>query len=180
MFSYLFELTLSLIDALRRWPPGEVSSGPFAPQDVGINTATTASPPPTAAHLDYAPQRTQQGFYAGEVDFYLIREEKKFIVTTVGKGQCFGLIPTLPPRDLFRALVVENDKLEAQLKEMPQLMTCILRTLAQQANVVNELIGARVNHQPDLPVHAQLLQLPSAAEVGKGNMEAIQKRMLKQ
>lgn len=59
-------------------------------------------------------------------------------------------------------------------------MTCILRTLAQQANVVNELIGARVNHQPDLPVHAQLLQLPSAAEVGKGNMEAIQKRMLKQ
>lgn len=165
-----------------------------------MNTATTVSPPSPAAQFDYASQLTQQRFYAGdviytegmpynnmyvvkegEVDFYLIREEKKVIVATLVKGQCFGMIPKLlngnhpthaAAKTYCELYLIENEKLEAELKEMPQLVTRILRTLAQQANVVNELIATRVNYQPDVLVYAQLLQLLGAAEVGKAKADA--------
>lgn len=165
-----------------------------------MNTATTVSPPSPAAQFDYASQLTQQRFYAGdviytegmpynnmyvvkegEVDFYLIREERKVIVATLVKGQCFGMIPKLlngnhpthaAAKTYCELYLIENEKLEAELKEMPQLVTRILRTLAQQANVVNELIATRVNYQPDVLVYAQLLQLLGAAEVGKAKADA--------
>lgn len=165
-----------------------------------MNTSTTVSPPSMAAQFDYASQLTQQRFYAGdviytegmpynnmyvvkegEVDFYLIREEKKVVVATLGKGQCFGMIPKLlngnhpthaAAKTYCELYLIENEKLEAELKEMPQLMTSILRTLAQQTNVVNELIATRVNYQPDVLVYAQLLQLLGAAEVGKAKAES--------
>ena len=31
----------------------------------------------------------------GEVDIYMIREEKRVVVETLGRGQCFGMTPRL-------------------------------------------------------------------------------------
>ena len=144
---------------------------------------------------------TQQRFYAGdviytegmacsnmyvikdgEVDFYLIREEKRVVVRTLGKGQCFGMTPRLLngnrttnacARTYCELYLVENDKLDAELHALPKLMHGILRTLADQSALANELIATRVNYQPDLLVYAQLLYILGIADIGKQKAETV-------
>ena len=144
---------------------------------------------------------TQQRFYAGdviytegmacsnmyvikegEVDFYLIREEKRVVVRTLGKGQCFGMTPRLlngirttsaSARTYCELYLIENEKLDEELQTLPRLMRGILRTLAEQSAVANELIATRVNYQPDLLVYAQLLYILGIADIGKQKADAV-------
>lgn len=151
--------------------------------------------------IDDDAQFTQQRFYAGdiiytegmsgsnmyvikegEVDFYLIREEKRVVVRTLGKGQCFGMTPRLlggnrttsaSARTYCELYLVENEKLDEQLQTLPKLMRGILNTLAQQSAVANELIATRVNYQPDILVYAQLLYILGIADIGKARADAV-------
>ena len=151
--------------------------------------------------IDENAQFTQQRFYAGdviytegmacsnmyvikegEVDFYLIREEKRVVVKTLGKGQCFGMTPRLlngsrttnaSARTYCELYLIENEKLDMELESMPKLMRGILHTLAEQSAVANELIATRVNYQPDILVYAQLLYILGIADIGKQKADAV-------
>lgn len=144
---------------------------------------------------------TQQRFYAGdviftegmssshmyvikegEVDIYMIREEKRVVVESLVRGQCFGMAPRLlsanratnaAARTYCELYLVENDKLDEALYSTPKLVRGILRTLAEQAGVANELIATRVNYQPDILVYAQLLYILGIADIGKLKAEAV-------
>jgi CRP-like cAMP-binding protein len=118
----------------------------------------------------------------GEVDIYMIREEKRVVVKTLGRGQCFGMTPRLlnckrtsnaAARTYCELYLIENEKIDAELKATPKLMRVILRTLAEQSNLASEVIATRVNYQPDLLVYAQLLYLLGIADIGKKNADVV-------
>jgi CRP-like cAMP-binding protein len=143
---------------------------------------------------------TQQRFYAGdviytegmcsshmyvikegEVDFYVIREEKRVVIRTLGKGQCFGMDSRLlnkgratnaSARTYCELYLIENDKLDEELHRLPKLMRGVLCTLAKQSAVDNELIATRINYQPDILIYAQLLYLLGIADIGKQKADA--------
>lgn len=143
---------------------------------------------------------TQQRFYAGdviytegmysshmyvikegEVDFYVIREEKRVVIRILGKGQCFGMDARLlnsgratnaSARTYCELYLVENEKLDEELHRLPKLMRGVLCTLAKQSTVDNELIATRINYQPDILIYAQLLYLIGIADVGKQKIDA--------
>ena len=117
----------------------------------------------------------------GEVDIYLIREEKRIVLETLGKGQCFGMTPHLShPRRINNAAartycelyLVDNDTMETELNATPRLARGILRTLAERVALANELIATRVNYQPDIQVYANLLYLMGIADIGRQKAEA--------
>lgn len=117
----------------------------------------------------------------GEVDIYMIREEKRVVVETLGRGQCFGMAPRLlngsrtnnaVAKTYCELYLINNETLDNDLRETPKLIRGILRTLAEQATAANELIATRVNYQPDILVYAQLLYILGIADIGKHNAEA--------
>jgi CRP-like cAMP-binding protein len=154
-----------------------------------------------AMPIDEDGRSTQQRFYAGdviftegmssshmyvikegEVDIYMIREEKRVVVESLVRGQCFGMAPRLlngsrttnaAAKTYCELYLVENDKLDEALNTSPKLVRGILRTLAEQAAVANELIATRVNYQPDILVYAQLLYILGIADIGKLKAEAV-------
>ncbi|MGS0757020.1 cyclic nucleotide-binding domain-containing protein, partial [Roseateles sp. GG27B] len=88
----------------------------------------------------------------GEVDIYMIREEKRVVVKSLGRGQCFGMTPRLlnckrtsnaAARTYCELYLIENEKIDAELKATPKLMLGILRTLAEQSNLAGEVIATR-------------------------------------
>lgn len=112
----------------------------------------------------------------GVVDIYMVREEKRVVVESLGKGQCFGMTPQgLRGRRNNNAVastycefyLVGADTLEDELEETPRLTQGLLRTLSERLAVAHELIATRVNYQPDILVYAQLLQLLGMAEIGR-------------
>lgn len=117
----------------------------------------------------------------GEVDIYMIREEKRVVVETLGRGQCFGMVPRLlngsrtnnaVAKTYCELYLIDNETLDTDLRETPKLIRGILRTLAEQATAANELIATRVNYQPDILVYAQLLYILGIADIGKQKAEA--------
>lgn len=155
---------------------------------------------PVPMPIDEAGHYTQQRAYAGdmiytegmacshmyvvkegEVDIYMIREEKRVVVETLGRGQCFGMTPRLlngsrtnnaVAKTYCELYLIENSELDAGLENTPRLVRGILRTLAEQATASNELIATRVNYQPDVLVYAQLLYILGIADIGKHKAEA--------
>lgn len=138
---------------------------------------------------------TQQRFYAGDVlytegmpghhlyvikdgsvDLYLVREEKRVVIETLGPGQCFG-VPTqqaqgrrghnAAARSYCELYLVSHDTLDSELAETPRFTRGLLRSLVERLAVAHELIAMRVNYQPDILVYAQLLHLLGIAEIGK-------------
>lgn len=112
----------------------------------------------------------------GEVDIYMVREEKRVVVERLGKGQCFGMTPHLPKstrinnaaaRSYCELYLIDNATVEAQLEATSELGHSLLQTLSERLSVAHELVATRVNYQPDLLVYAQLLQLLAMAEIGK-------------
>lgn len=115
----------------------------------------------------------------GEVELCLMREEKQVVVATLGKGQCFGMMPQLlNGRRSTKAIakcycelyVIDSYLLIGLLDQTPKLIRSILATLAQRIADSNELIAKRVNYQPEIMVYANLLQL-----VGMANSNAARK-----
>lgn len=117
----------------------------------------------------------------GEVDLSLVREEKQVVVTTLGRGEAFGMMPQLlngkrttkaVARSYCELYVVDASVFLEMLGETPKLVRKVLGNLAKRCVEANEVIATRVNYQPDLMVYANLLQLLGAAggqKAGKGS-----------
>lgn len=112
----------------------------------------------------------------GEVDLYMLREEKRVVVETLGPGQTFGLSPQLingrrlnnaAARTYCELYLVPNETLEKEFGALSRLTHGMLRSYTDRLATAHELIATRVNYQPDILVYAQLLQLVGMAEVGR-------------
>ncbi|EHR73752.1 cyclic nucleotide-binding protein [Burkholderiales bacterium JOSHI_001] len=112
----------------------------------------------------------------GEVDLYLVRDEKRTVVETLKKGQCFGLEPHLhqqvrlhnaAARTYCELFLVDNETVTDAMAASPDLVQSLLDTLSQRLSVAHQLIATRVNYQSDLLIYAQLLQLLGLADIGK-------------
>jgi CRP-like cAMP-binding protein len=110
----------------------------------------------------------------GQVDLYLLREERRVVIDTLQKGQCFGMNSKLlnsghttnaMARTYSEFYVIDSASMDRQLKAAPQLVRTMLTTMASQNARASELIATKVNYQPDILVYAQLLQLMGAADV---------------
>lgn len=138
---------------------------------------------------------TQQRFYAGDViytegmpshhmyvvkeggvDIYMVREEKRVVVESLGKGQCFGMalhalrgkrINNAAARSYCELYLISNDDLEQDISGVPDLSRSLLHTLSDRLSMAHELIATRVNYQSDLLIYAQLLQLMGSADLAR-------------
>lgn len=112
----------------------------------------------------------------GEVDLYLVREEKRTVVETLRRGQCFGIEPHLgqqvrvhnaAARSYCELHVVDLTTVNLAIGASHELAQGMLGTLSERLAAAHELIAQRVNFQPELLAYAQLLQLVGQADLGK-------------
>lgn len=118
----------------------------------------------------------------GEIDLYLVRDEKRTVVETLKKGQCFGIEPHLvnqvrmhnaAARTYCELFLIDNKAINTALGDSPDLVKSMLDTMSERLAVAHKVIATRVNFQPDLLIYARLLYLLGIADVGK---QAVQVR----
>ena len=112
----------------------------------------------------------------GEVDLFLVRDEKRTVIETLGKGQCFGIEPHLArptrmqgaaARSYCELYVIDHGLMNRAVDQSPELVQGLLNTMSERLTVAHGLIASRVNHQADLLLYAQLLYLMGLADLGK-------------
>lgn len=112
----------------------------------------------------------------GEIDLYLVRDEKRTVVETLKKGQCFGIEPHLATqsrlhnaaaRTYCELFLIDTRTVSDSVDGCPDLAHSMLTTLSERLSVAHKLIATRVNYQPDLLIYAQLLYLLGMADLGK-------------
>jgi len=117
----------------------------------------------------------------GQVDLFLMREERRVVVESLTKGQCFGMNSSLlnngraanaMAATYSELYVVDGAALEGYLGATPTPVRAMLTTLASRIATLSELIATRVNYQPEILVYAQLLQMVGMAELGIRKGEA--------
>lgn len=110
----------------------------------------------------------------GEVDLYMVREEKRVVVETLSRGHVFGATPQLlngrrtdnaVAKTYCEFYLVDAEGLDTALRRTPKLLRGILQTLAMRASRASEVIASRVNFQPEILTYAQLLSLVGAAQL---------------
>lgn len=110
----------------------------------------------------------------GEVDLYMVREEKRVVIDTLTRGHVFGATPQLlngrrtdnaVAKSYCEFYLVDAESLASVLDDTPKLLRGILKTLAMRASRASEVIASRVNFQPEIVTYAQLLSLIGAAQV---------------
>lgn len=117
----------------------------------------------------------------GEVDLYLVREEKRTVVETIRRGQCFGVEPhggqplrvhNAAARSYCELHVIDLTTVNLAIGASHELVQGLLGTLSERLSAAHELIARRVNFQPELLAYAQLLQLVGQADLGRRAAEA--------
>jgi len=112
----------------------------------------------------------------GQVDLFLVRDEKRTVIETLGKGDCFGIEPHLgSPTRLQGAAargycefhVIDQATVSQAIAQSPPLAQGLLHTMSERLTVAHGLIARRVNHQSDLQLYAQLLYLMGMADLGR-------------
>jgi CRP-like cAMP-binding protein len=112
----------------------------------------------------------------GEVDLYLLRDEKRTVVETLRAGQCFGFEPHLgvqrrlhnaAARTYCELYLIDHAATREAVGTSADLVRGLLETLSQRLAATHEVIARRANFQPDLLVYAQLLALLGAADLGR-------------
>jgi hypothetical protein len=112
----------------------------------------------------------------GEVDLYLVRDEKRTVVETLRPGQCFGIEPhqqaplrqhNAAARSYCELYIVELAAVRDEIAGTPDLVRGLLDTLSERLEVAHEVIARRANFQPDLLIYANLLALLGAADLGR-------------
>lgn len=112
----------------------------------------------------------------GEVDLYLVRDEKRTVIETLRKGQCFGIEPhhaasmrvhNAAARSYCELYLIDNGTVNKAIDASADLVRSALNTLSERLSVAHELIARRVNYQPELLMYAQLLQLAGLADLGR-------------
>jgi len=111
----------------------------------------------------------------GQVDLFLMRDERRVVVESLGKGQCFGMNSSLLNQrrganavaaTYSEFYVVDSAALEAYMASTPKTIRVFLTTLANRVGVLSELIATRVNYNSEIQVYAELLQILGLAELG--------------
>lgn len=111
----------------------------------------------------------------GQVDLFLMREERRVVVESLTKGQCFGMNSSILNNGRASNAIaatysefymVDGASLEGYVASTPKPVQAMLATLASRIATLSELIATRVNYQPELLVYAQLLQILGQAELG--------------
>ena len=111
----------------------------------------------------------------GQVDLYLMREERRVVVESLGKGQCFGINASLlgngratnaMAATYSELYVIDAAALEQYLNQTPKPIRSMLTTIASRLATLSELVATRVNYQPEILVYAQLLQMMGMADLG--------------
>ena len=117
----------------------------------------------------------------GEVDLYLVRDEKRTVVETLKKGQCFGIEPHLASqvrihnaaaRTYCELFLIDIKAVNAAIAETPNLVQSMLDTMSERLSVAHKVIATRVNYQPDLLIYARLLYLLGNADLAKQGVPA--------
>jgi CRP-like cAMP-binding protein len=112
----------------------------------------------------------------GEVDLYLLRDEKRTVVETLRPGQCFGIEPhqqvplrqhNAAARSYCELYIVEQPVARGAIADSPDLVRGLLATLSDRLAVAHEVIARRANFQSDLLVYANLLALLGQADLGR-------------
>jgi CRP-like cAMP-binding protein len=117
----------------------------------------------------------------GQVDLFLLREERRVVVESLTKGQCFGMNSSLlnngraanaMAATYTEFYIVDGTALEGYLGDTPKPIRAMLTTLASRIATLSEIIGTRVNYQPEMLAYAQLLQIMGMAELGVRKTDA--------
>ncbi len=117
----------------------------------------------------------------GEVDLYLVRDEKRTVVETLRRGQCFGIEPhqqaqvrvhNAAARTYCELYLIDHAAARDALAASPTLVRGMMDTLSERLAVAHEVIARRANFQPDLLIYAQLLALLGAADLGRQGPQA--------
>ncbi|MBL8315197.1 MAG: Crp/Fnr family transcriptional regulator [Rubrivivax sp.] len=112
----------------------------------------------------------------GVVDLFLVREDKRTVIETLRRGQCFGIEPHLAqPVRMHNAAassycelyVIDAAAVHGAVAESAELTQGMLNTLSQRLSAAHEVIAQRVNYQPELLVYADLLHLLGMADLGR-------------
>lgn len=110
----------------------------------------------------------------GEVDLYMVREEKRVVVETLSRGHVFGATPQLlngrrtdnaVAKTYCEFCLIDAAALDSALQRTPSLLRGILSTLAMRAARASEVIASRVNFQPEIVTYANLLSLVGAVHL---------------
>lgn len=110
----------------------------------------------------------------GEVDLYMVRDEKRTVVETLRRGQCFGFEPQLEQpvrlhcaaaRGYCELYVIDNATAAQALAEGSELLRGLLVTASQRLAAAHRLIARRVSFQPELLAYAQMLHLVGLPEL---------------
>ena len=111
----------------------------------------------------------------GEVDLFLVRDEKRTVIETLRPGQCFGFEAqranpvrehNAAARTYCELYLIDNPSAVEAIRASHDLVQDLLECLSERLAAAHELIARRVNYQPDLLIYAQLLQLMGQAEIG--------------
>lgn len=117
----------------------------------------------------------------GEVDIFLVREERKVTVETLGPGQCFGISlsdatarrnQNAAARTYCEVYVISADVLARDLAATPSLAQNLFASLLQRLAAAHEVVAARVNFLPDVLLYAHLLQLLGRTDADRGRSAA--------
>ncbi|MEY4749513.1 MAG: hypothetical protein RIQ60_1727 [Pseudomonadota bacterium] len=112
----------------------------------------------------------------GEVDLYLVRDEKRTVVETLRKGQCFGMEPHLKQhlrlhcasaRTYSELFLIPAEAVNDAIADTPDLAQSLMYTMSVRLAMAHRLIATRINYQPDLLIYAQLLYLLGIADLGR-------------
>lgn len=112
----------------------------------------------------------------GEVDIFLVRDERKVTVETLGPGQCFGIslgdanarrFQNAAARTFCEVYVIGADVLARDLGATPSLAQNLFASLLQRLAAAHEVVAARVNFLPDVLLYAHLLQLLGRTEADR-------------
>ena len=110
----------------------------------------------------------------GEIDLYMVREEKRVVIETLSRGHVFGATPQLlngrrtdnaVAKTYCELYLIDAESLKTALQKTPKLLKGIMQTLAMRTSRASEVIASRVNFQPEIVTYAQLLSLIGAAQV---------------
>lgn len=112
----------------------------------------------------------------GEIDLYLVRDEKRTVVETLRRGQCFGVelhlgqqlrVHNAAARSYAELYVIDLATVDQAVGASAELAQGMLQTLSERLAAAHELIARRVNFQPELLAYAQMLQLVGQADLAR-------------
>jgi CRP-like cAMP-binding protein len=121
----------------------------------------------------------------GKVEISARCDERRVVLATLGKGECFGesaLLPSEPRGSTAKALsfcrlsVIDANVVEEELEQVSPLLRHMLRTLIRRNKRKDELLATYTNADflPGVVSYAHVLNLMACAEPREGRARRVQ------